>query len=85
MLLANKLDIAEKNLETRMILIEEAERICEEQGIYWGGECSAKTFEEDQIKEIIKKFMIEIYLKFGNTNTLLKKKIKKIKSKFQNF
>ena len=68
MLLANKLDIAEKNLETRMILIEEAERICEEQGIYWGGECSAKTFEEDQIKEIIKKFMIKIYLKFGNTN-----------------
>ena len=53
MLLGNKLDIAEENKAKRMILIEEAERICKEQDIFWGGECSAKTFDENQIKEIL--------------------------------
>ena len=56
MLLGNKLDIIEENLSKREVLYEEAQRICLEQGIYWGGECSAKTFDEDQIKEIFEKF-----------------------------
>ena len=51
MLLGNKSDIIEENLEKRAVLYEEAQRICLEQGIYWGGECSAKTFDENQIKE----------------------------------
>ena len=66
MLLGNKLDIAEENKEPRMILKEEAEKICSEQGIYWGGECSAKTFDENKFKEIFEKFMKQIYLKLGN-------------------
>ena len=66
MLLGNKLDIAEENKEQRMILKEEAEKICSEQGIYWGGECSAKTFDENKFKEIFEKFMKQIYLKLGN-------------------
>ena len=66
MLLGNKLDIAEEHKEQRMILKEEAEKICSEQGIYWGGECSAKTFDENKFKEIFEKFMKQIYLKLGN-------------------
>ena len=66
MLLGNKLDIAEENKEQRMILKEEAEKICSEQGIYWGGECSAKTFDENKFKEIFENFMKQIYLKLGN-------------------
>ena len=63
MLLGNKLDIIEGDILKRAVLIEEAQRICSEQGIYWGGECSAKTFDEDQIKEIFEKFMKQVYLK----------------------
>ena len=66
MLLGNKLDIAEENKEQRMILKEEAEKICSEQGIYWGGECSAKTFDQNKFKEIFENFMKQIYLKLGN-------------------
>ena len=66
MLLGNKLDIAEENKEQRMILKEEAEKISSEQDIYWGGECSAKTFNENKFKEIFEKFMKQIYLKLGN-------------------
>ena len=63
MLLGNKLDIIEKDIVKRAVLIEEAQRLCSEQGIYWGGECSAKTSDEDQIKEIFEKFMKQVYLK----------------------
>ena len=66
MLLGNKLDIAEEHKEQRMILKEEAEKICSEQGIYWGGECSAKTFDQNKFKEIFENFMKQIYLKLGN-------------------
>ena len=66
MLLGNKLDIAEENPEKRMIQVVEAEKICSNEGIYWGGECSAKTFDENKFKEIFEKFMKKIYLKLGN-------------------
>ena len=70
MLLGNKLDIAEENKEQRIILKEEAEKICNEQDIYWGGECSAKTFNDSQIKEIFEKFIIKIYNKIGDENNV---------------
>ena len=70
MLLGNKLDIAEENKEQRMILKEEAEKICNEQGIYWGGECSAKTFNDSQIKGLFEKFIIKIYNKIGDENNV---------------
>ena len=53
MLLGNKLDIAEENVENRAVLIEEAKRICSEKDIYWGGECSAKSFSFEQFKRIL--------------------------------
>ena len=52
-------------MEKRAVLYEEAQRLCSEQGIYWGGECSAKTFDEDQMKEIFLKFMKQVYLKLN--------------------
>ena len=63
MLLGNKLDIIEKDFSKREVLYEEAQRICLEEDIYWGGECSAKTFNNDEIKKIFEKFMKKIYLK----------------------
>ena len=68
MLLGNKLDIAQEKLESRVILTEEGQRICNEYGIYWGGECSAKTFSENQIKEIFIEFIKQIYSKLGDEN-----------------
>ena len=65
MLLGNKLDLAEEDPETRMIMAEEGENICSEKGIYWGGECSAKTFDESQLKEIFAKFIKQVYNKLG--------------------
>ena len=63
MLLGNKLDIAEENEEKRQVLYEDAEKLCTEQGIYWGGECSAKTFDDASLKGIFEKFIKEIYIK----------------------
>ena len=85
MLLGNKLDIAEENKAKRMILIEEAERICKEQDIYWGGECSAKTFDENQIKEIFIKFIKQIYLKLRDKNNDKDKNIKQITKKLTDY
>ena len=53
MLLGNKLDIVEENIQKRAIETEKAQKICSDQGIYWGGECSAKTFDENHLKEIL--------------------------------
>ena len=63
MLLGNKVDIAEENEEQRKVHYDDAEKLCKDQGIYWGGECSAKTFDDASLKEIFEKFMKEIYIK----------------------
>ena len=53
MLLGNKLDLANENANNRLILAEEAERVCSEKGIYWGGECSAKESSTELFIEIL--------------------------------
>ena len=63
MLLGNKLDIVEEDKEKREVLYEETEQLCKDQDIYWGGECSAKTFDIDKIKKIFELLAKEIYLK----------------------
>ena len=68
MLLGNKLDIAEDNAENRQVLIEEAETLCSEKDIIWGGECSAKCFEETQIREIITNFLKKVHNKLKRNN-----------------
>ena len=68
MLLGNKLDIAEENKEKREVLYEEAEKLCEDQGLYWGRECSAKTFDFDKIKEIFEQLIKQVYLKLKDND-----------------
>ena len=79
MLLGNKLDIAEENVENRAVLIEEAKRICSEKDIYWGGECSAKSFSFEQFKRIFENFIKKIYSKVGENK--VKKQISTLKIK----
>ena len=67
LLLGNKLDLTleDKNLEDdkkkRQVNIEEGENLCKDSGIFWGGECSAKDFTEEQFKELFGNFVIKIF------------------------
>ena len=87
MLLGNKLDIIENDINKRQVLAEEAQKLCVEQGIYWGGECSAKTYDLEQLRKIFENFLKEIFLKVKNdgngkknqTSKLLTRKPKKKK------
>ena len=64
-LIGNKLDLVENNPKEREIEIDEALNKCKENGIEWGGECSAKSFSEEQFKTIFKKFSEKIFQKVG--------------------
>ena len=66
---ASYLDLANANPSSREITAEEAESFCKEKELYWGGECSAKDFTEDQLKEIFTKYTLEIYKKIGTTES----------------
>ena len=68
-LIGNKLDLVQANNDAREVNSEEAEEICKKDGIYWGGECSAKDFTVEQLKEIFTKYTQEIYKKVG-VNTI---------------
>ena len=64
-LIGNKLDLAEENPDKREVTNEEAENKCKENGIVWGGECSAKNFTEEQFQEIFQKYSEQIFHKVG--------------------
>ena len=81
MLLGNKLDIVENNINERQVLIEEAEKLCAEQDIYWGGECSAKIFDIKQWREIFENFIKLIFSKAKDDNTKDKRQISTFKPK----
>ena len=68
-LIGNKLDLVQANNDAREVNSEEAEEIGKKDGIYWGGECSAKDFTVEQLKEIFTKYTQEIYKKVG-VNTI---------------
>ena len=68
-LLGNKVDLANANPSSREITAEEAESFCKEKDLFWGGECSAKDFTEEQLKEIFTKYTLEIYKKIGTTES----------------
>ena len=64
-LLGNKVDLVNNEPDKRQVTAEEAENICKDKNIYWGGECSAKDFTEEQLKEMFTKFTEEMYKKVG--------------------
>ena len=68
-LLGNKVDLVNNEPDKRQVTTEDAENICKEKGIYWGGECSAKDFTEEQLKEMFTKFTEEMYKKVGANNS----------------
>ena len=62
-LVGNKVDLANSNPESREVTTEDAENLCKEKNIYWGGECSAKDFTENELNDIFTKYTQEIYKK----------------------
>ena len=64
-LVGNKVDLANSNPESREVTTEDAENLCKEKNIYWGGECSAKDFTENELNDIFTKYTQEIYKKVG--------------------
>ena len=65
LLLGNKVDLVENQEKSRDVTIEEGKQKCQEQGLIWGGECSAKDFSDEQFKELFTDFVQKIYQKVG--------------------
>ena len=63
-LLGNK-DLAIENPDRREITSEYAENFCKENNLFWAGEHCLKDITDEQIKEMLKKFSLEIYKKVG--------------------
>ena len=64
-LIGNKVDLANADPDSRTVTNEEAENLCKKNNIFWGGECSAKDFTEEQLKDIFTNYTQEIYKKVG--------------------
>lgn len=64
-LIGNKLDLVEESPDKRDVTTEEGENKCKENGIIWGGECSAKSFSEEEFQKLFQKFSELIFQKVG--------------------
>ena len=75
------MDLAESSPDSRQVTAEEGQQKSKENGLYWGGECSAKDFTEYQLKDLFTKFTQEIYKKVGyhsvKGQVVTNKKVKK--------
>ena len=83
-LIGNKIDLIGVDGKERCVEEDEAKRKCEEFKLEWGGECSAKTFTDIQLKDLIKEYVKHIYKKVGPkkvTQQVVKKKNQKKKKK----
>ena len=86
-LIGNKKDLAEEGGNERKVQINEAESLAETNGLLWGGECSAKNYEQNKFNEIFINFAKIIYSKYGyiepvrDSITINKKDVKKKKKK----
>ena len=65
MLLGNKLDLVNSGVLQRVVETEEGQNKCNNTGIIWGGECSAKDFTDVQFSDLFKDFTIKIFEKNG--------------------
>ena len=79
-LLGNKIDKIGEDGTERCVSEQEAEDKCKKQNLFWGKECSAKTFSEEDFKNMFKSFVEKIYQKVG-TKDKKKQKVVKITSK----
>ncbi len=83
-LIGNKIDLIGRDGNDRYVEEEEAIKLCEENNIIWGGEISVKIFTEVQLKEKLKDYVKQIYLKIGSkkaSNPVLKMSKMKKKNK----
>ena len=53
----------------RKVNKSEAEKKCQDFGILWAGECSAKDFSDGELIDIFTKYTKEIYNKVGNISS----------------
>ena len=68
-LMGNKIDLIGVDGRTRAVEENEAITKCKDTKLNWGGECSAKTFSDVDLKNLIKGYIIKIYEKVGSKNT----------------
>ena len=64
-LMGSKLDLVIDGKRERGVTEEEAKKICKEFELEWGGECSSKTFTEEQYKDIFKEFIKKLFKRIG--------------------
>ena len=75
-LIGTKIDLVESGKRNRQIELDEAKNKCKEYEIIWGGECSNKTFTDDQYKEIFKDFIKVLYSKIGFKKVITQNSVK---------
>ena len=75
-LIGNKLDLVEENPEDRKVEEEDAQKICKEFGMKWGGEQSIKSISFEELKKIYGEYVEEIYHVVGE-NSFASQKLKK--------
>ena len=75
-LIGNKLDLVEENPEDRKVEEEDAQKICKEFGMRWGGEQSIKSISFEELKKIYGEYVEEIYHVVGE-NSFASQKLKK--------
>ena len=82
-LIGNKIDLIGVDGRTRAVEESEAIAKCQENKLNWGGECSAKTFSDDDLKNLIKGYINKIYEKIGSkaSNHQVTKQLAKNKPK----
>ena len=64
MLIGNKLDLINDEDNKRQVT-EEAKILCKKHNILWGGEKSFKDMNKNELEEIMKEIIKEIYNKIG--------------------
>ena len=75
-LIGNKLDLVEENPEDRKVEEEDAQKICKEFGMKWGGEQSIKSISFEELKKLYGEYVEEIYHVVGE-NSFASQKLKK--------
>ena len=75
-LIGNKLDLAEENPDDRQVTEEEAQKICKENEMIWGGEQSIKSISFEELTKLYGEYVEEIYQVVG-VNSCSQQKLKK--------